>query len=245
MAILKEKNMSKLLIILTSATRWSQKDGSQRPTGFWAEEFVVPHRILTAAGVELTIATPGGRPAPADELSLSAAANNGNQAHADEMRAYVEAHRDLLQAPARLEDIDPAEFDGVLIPGGHGPMQDLAVNADVARVLGALLPDQTKVVASLCHGPASFFAAGDADGAWLFKGRKLTAFTDEEETQVGLAANAPWLLEERLRGAGAVYSSGPAWGSYVVVDGNLITGQNPASGGEAAEALLKALAERA
>ncbi|MEV0074256.1 type 1 glutamine amidotransferase domain-containing protein [Amycolatopsis sp. NPDC050768] len=236
--------MTKLLVILTSATKWSQKDGTQRPTGFWAEEFVVPHRILSAAGVELTIATPGGRPAPADEMSLSPKVNGDDPARADEMRAYLEAHCELLQSPARLEDVDPAEFDGVLIPGGHGPMQDLAVNADVARVLAALLPDESKVVASLCHGPASFFSAGDPEGAWLFKGRKLTAFTDDEEQQVGLAQNAPWLLEERLRGAGAEYSSGPAWGPYVVVDGNLITGQNPASGEQAAEALLKALAER-
>lgn len=237
--------MSKLLMILTSATKWTQKDGTQRPTGFWAEEFVTPHRILTEAGVELTIATPGGRPAPVDELSLSTQSNGGNQALADELRAYLQAQAPALTSPTRLEDADPADFDAVLIPGGHGPMQDLAVNEDVARVLAALLPDDSKVVASLCHGPAAFLAAGAEDGSWLFKGRKLTAFTDEEERQVGLAANAPWLLEERLRGAGAEYSAGPEWGSYVVVDGNLVTGQNPASAAAATEALLKALAERA
>jgi putative intracellular protease/amidase len=140
---------------------------------------------------------------------------------------------------------EDADYDGVLIPGGHGPMQDLAVDPDIARILQAMLPDQSKVVASLCHGPAAFMSAGDPGGDWLFKGRKVTAFTDEEEQQVGLAANAPWLLEERLRGAGAEFSSGPAWGPFVVVDGNLVTGQNPASGAAAAEAVLKELAARA
>jgi putative intracellular protease/amidase len=237
--------MSSVLIVLTSARVWSQRDGSQRPTGFWAEEFVVPHRILVDAGVDVTVATPGGLTPVADQVSLSAEANGGNETLVADLRSYLDKVSGLLETTVRLEDVDPADYDGVLIPGGHGPMQDLAVNPDVARVLAALLPDQSKVVASLCHGPASFFAAGDADGGWLFKGRRLTAFTDEEEQQAGLSDNAPWLLEERLRGAGATFESGPAWASYVVVDGNLITGQNPASGGAAAEAVLKALAERA
>ncbi|HEX3786579.1 MAG TPA: type 1 glutamine amidotransferase domain-containing protein [Pseudonocardiaceae bacterium] len=237
--------MSSILLVLTSARFWSQNDGTQRPTGFWAEEFVVPHRILADAGVDITIATPGGRTPVADRMSLALEANNGDAELVAGLRSYLDKTEELLAHPVRLEDVDPADYDGVLIPGGHGPMQDLAVNPDIARVLAALLPDQSKVVASLCHGPASFFSAGNPDGSWLFKGRKVTGFTDEEEQQVGLAANAPWLLEKRLRAGGAEFESGPAWGSYVVVDGNLITGQNPASGGAAAEAILKALAERA
>ncbi|RKR87962.1 putative intracellular protease/amidase [Micromonospora pisi] len=237
--------MSSILIVLTGARNWTQRDGSQHPTGFWAEEFVVPHRLLVGAGVDVTIATPGGLTPVADQGSLSAAALGNDEGKAAELRAYLEQVAELLESPARLEDIDPTEFDGVLIPGGHGPMQDLAVNPDVARVLATLLPDPTKVVASLCHGPASFFSAGAPDGAWLFKGRRMTAFTDEEERQAGLADNATWLLEERLRDAGAQFESGPAWGSYVVVDGNLVTGQNPASSEAGTEALLKELAARA
>lgn len=132
-----------------------------------------------------------------------------------------------------------------MIPGGRGPMQDLAVNDDVARILAAMLPDQSKVVASLCHGPARFLAAGDADGNWLFRGRTLTSLTDEEERQSQLAENAPWLLETRLRAGGATFQSGPAWGPHVVVDGDLITGQNPASSAGAADAVLKQLAVHA
>ncbi len=237
--------MSSLLVILSGATKWSQQDGSQRPTGFWSEEFAEPHRAFTEAGVELTVATPGGRPAVVDELSLTAQANNGDEEKVAELRAYLDGVKDLLAEPQRLEDVDPAGFDGVFIPGGHGPMQDLAVNEDVARVLQTLLPDPSKVVASLCHGQAAFLPAGDADGQWLFKGRRLTSFTDEEETQTGLAANAPWLLGTRLKAAGADFVAGPAWSSHVVVDGNLVTGQNPASAAAAAAAVLRELDSRA
>jgi putative intracellular protease/amidase len=236
---------ARMLVILTSARKLSLRDGRQRPTGYWAEEFVEPHRALVAAGVQVTIATPGGLPAPVDEESLSPAVNGGDVQRAEEVRGYLEAHREVLGSPVRLEDVDPVQFDGVLLPGGHGPMQDLAVNPDVARVLAALLPDEKKVVASLCHGPAAFMSAGAEDGSWLFAGRRMTAFSDEEERQTGRAAEVVWLVEERLRAAGAVYEAGPAWGSFVVVDRNLITGQNPASAQETADAILKALSERA
>jgi len=226
--------MSSVLLVLSGARVWSLKDGTQHPTGFWAEEFVTPHRLLIEAGHDVTIATPGARVPVADQASLG-------DAGAPELRAYLDSVKDLLESPARLEEVDPAAYDGVFIPGGHGPMQDLAVNPDVARILAAMLPDSGKVVASLCHGPAAFLAAGDAEGNWLFKGRKLTAFTDDEEKQAGLADNAPWLLEARLRAGGAVFEAGPAWASHVVVDGNLITAQNPASAEAAGRAILAQL----
>ncbi|MFD3484814.1 type 1 glutamine amidotransferase domain-containing protein [Streptomyces sp. NPDC058665] len=237
--------MSSVLMVLSAARKWTQKDGTQRPTGFWAEEFADPHRILSAAGVDITLATPGARVPVADEMSLSEQANGGDTAKVAELRAYLAGAAGFLESPVRLEDVSPGDYDAVVIPGGHGPMQDLAVNEDVARVLEALLPDPTKVVTAICHGQAALLPAGASDGSWLFAGRRLTSFTDEEERQVGLADNAPWLLETRLRGAGAVYESGPAWGPYIAVDGNLVTGQNPASAGPAAEALLKELADRA
>lgn len=226
--------MSSVLLVLTGARVWSLKDGTQRPTGFWAEEFVAPHRLLLEAGHAVTIATPGARVPVVDQVSLGDAAG-------PEMRAYLDSVKDVLESPARLEDVDPAGYDAVFIPGGHGPMQDLAVNPDVARILAAMLPDSDKVVAALCHGPAAFLAAGDAEGNWLFKGRKLTSFTDDEEKQAGLLDNAPWSLEDRLRAGGAVFEAGPAWASHVVVDGNLITAQNPASAEAAGRAILARL----
>jgi putative intracellular protease/amidase len=183
--------MSHVLIVLSGARVWTQTDGTQHPTGFWGEEFTVPHRILSEAGMEITIATPGGKVPVVDARSLSVEANFGDAEKAAEVTAYLAKTRHLLAAPVRLEDVHPADFDAVLIPGGHGPMQDLAVNPDVGRVLATLLPDPTKIVAALCHGQASFLSAGNPDGSWLFKGRKLTGFSDDEERQAGLADNAP------------------------------------------------------
>lgn len=235
--------MSSVLIVLTAATRWTQADGSQRPTGYWAEEFVEPYRAFTAAGLDVSLATPGGRVPTVDELSLAPEANNGDTEKVADLRAYLQtdAVQAFLRSPRRLEDVDAADYDAVLIPGGHGPMQDLAVNEDLGRLLEATLPDTSKVVAAVCHGQAGLLSAGSA-ASWLFTGRRLTAFSDEEETMTGLAANAPWLLESRLRAAGADYSKGQAWHPHVVVDRNLVTGQNPASAGAAAEAVLNLLA---
>jgi putative intracellular protease/amidase len=236
--------MPKVLMVLTGARTWTLKDGSAHPTGFWAEEFVAPHRVFTGAGIDVTVATPGGVGAVADELSLSPAMNDDDAEKIADLRRYLRDVEPMLASPVRLEGVEAASFDAVFIPGGHGPMEDLAVDRTVPTVLSALLDDPDKVVASVCHGPASFLGARRADGSWLFEGRRLTAFTDEEETQAGFAANAPWLLEDRLRAAGAKFDAAPAWGPHVVTDGNLITGQNPASAEAAARAVLERLLER-
>jgi putative intracellular protease/amidase len=235
--------MHSVLMILTSATSWSQLDGTQRPTGFWAEEFVTPHELLLSAGVKVTIATPMGKPSRVDSGSLEPETNGGDIAKVTALSAYLKKHADILESPKRIEEMNLAEYDAVFVPGGHGPMQDLAVNEVVGKMLSAALADKKRIVASLCHGPASFLAAGDSAG-WAFKGRKLTAFSNAEETQAGLGANAPWLLEDRLRAAGASYEAGAPWASHVVVDGNLVTGQNPASAEAATRAVLDLLAAR-
>ncbi|CAM2155520.1 D-lactate dehydratase [Pararobbsia alpina] len=235
--------MPSILMILTSATSWTQLDGSQRPTGFWAEEFVAPHEVFSASGADIAIATPYGGPAVVDALSLSVEVNHGDSAKVAALSAYLEKHAAALQAPQSLANIHLSEFDAVFVPGGHGPMQDLAVNERVGLILAAALADPEKVVGAVCHGQASFLSAGNASGS-VFRNRRLTAFTDDEETQVGLAANAPWLLETRLRAAGAVFEAGAPWSPHVVVDGNLVTGQNPASAAAAAKAVLTALEAR-
>lgn len=236
--------MSSVLFILTGATAWTQLDGSQRPSGFWGEEFTVPHQIFSAAGLHITIATPEGTPAVVDALSLTGQANNGDSAKVAAVSAYLAQHAAALRAPVRIADVDLGRFDAVFVPGGHGPMQDLAVNGGVGRLLSQALGNPAQVVAAVCHGAASFLAAGDAT-SWAFKGRKLTGFTNAEETQVGLAANAPWLLEDRLRAAGAAFESSTSWAPYIVVDGNLVTGQNPASAQAAAQAVIALIAQRA
>ncbi|WP_233836725.1 type 1 glutamine amidotransferase domain-containing protein [Paraburkholderia sp. ZP32-5] len=235
--------MHSVLMILTGATSWTQKDGMRRPSGFWAEEFATPHEVLSAAGVTITIATPGGKPATVDQVSLSAQANQGDVAKTEALSAYLDKHEDVLKSPLRIEDLDVSEFDVVFVPGGHGPMQDLAVDEAVGNALSTALADRDMIVAAVCHGQASFLSAGDAT-SWAFKGRRMTAFTNVEETQVGLAANAPWLLEDRLRDAGASFDAGAPWSSHVVIDGNLVTGQNPQSAAATAKAVLDLLASR-
>ncbi|WP_432990891.1 hypothetical protein [Dactylosporangium sp. CA-233914] len=120
--------MPSVPFVLTAARKWSQKDGRQRPTGFWAEEFAAPHRILVEGGVDVTIATPGGLVPVPDESSLSLQVNNDDNEKVAELSSSLAKVQAPLDAPAKLEEIDPADFDGVLIPGGHGPIQDLAVN---------------------------------------------------------------------------------------------------------------------
>lgn len=230
--------MPSILMILSAATVWTQKDGSQRSTGFWAEEFTVPHQIFHDAGADITIATPDGAPAVVDSLSLNVEANHGDAAKVAQMTAYLHHHASQLASPLKLASVDMAGFDAIFVPGGHAPMQDLAVNQEVGRILFDALHNPAQVVAAVCHGSASFLAAGTAD-SWAFKGRTMCAFTNAEETQTGLAGNAPWLLEDRLRAAGAIFVEGAPWESKVVIDGNLVTGQNPASASAAAHAVLQ------
>jgi putative intracellular protease/amidase len=233
--------MSSVLMVLTGAKTWTMKNGAPHPTGFWAEEFIKPHKKFIAAGMKVTVATPGGVTPTVDPLSLSLSYNNNDAASVAEQQSYLRDQQNILGSTARLEDVKAVDYDVVFIVGGHGPMQDLAVHPTLGDLLAAMLDNPKKVVASVCHGPASFLSAHRADGMWLFMGRKLTGFSNEEETQATFAGNAPWLLEDRLRLAGAYYAALPAWSTHVITDGNLITGQNQVSAEAAAQAVLKQL----
>ncbi len=142
-----------------------------------------------------------------------------------------------LESSLVLADVDLGSYDAVFVPGGHGPMEDLAVSDDLGRILVTML-DGGKIVSSVCHGPAGLLPAKRADGSWLFAGRNLTAFTDVEEEQAGLADKRPGCCMSRLREAGATFSSGEPWAPFVVVDDTLVTGQNPASSTEAAQKVV-------
>jgi putative intracellular protease/amidase len=150
----------------------------------------------------------------------------------------------VFRSPVRLGSLSDAQildFDCLFIPGGHGPMVDMANNFDVGRVL-CLLHSHNKTIGCLCHGPAALLSAGETPaGRWVFDGYKLTAFSNEEEEQTPVGRNgAPWYLETALMNAGAVFDRSPmAWTSHVVVDRNLISSQNPASSEAAADAVLK------
>ncbi|WP_378734184.1 type 1 glutamine amidotransferase domain-containing protein [Nocardia brasiliensis] len=230
--------MAKLLFVLTGADTWTLSDGTRHPTGFWAEEFAVPYEAVKAAGHEVVVATPGGVRPPVDQGSLTADANGG-QDKADKI-ARTLAECPELQHPVELSEVDLADYAAVFYPGGHGPMEDLAVDAESGKLLTATL-ESGKPLAVVCHGPAALLAATKADGSNAFAGYALTGFSNAEETQAGLAGKAQWLLQDRLVELGADFREGEPWAPNVVVDRNLITGQNPGSSADVATALLQKL----
>ncbi|MFC9391052.1 type 1 glutamine amidotransferase domain-containing protein [Streptomyces venezuelae] len=230
--------MPKILFVLTGADFWTLADGTKHPTGFWAEEAAAPYEALTAAGYEVVVATPGGVVPTVDKSSL-APEFNGGQEGADKVAATLDSMTEL-QHPLRLEDVDLADYAAVFYPGGHGPMEDLSVDATSGALLIEAL-NSGKPLAVVCHGPAALLAATEADGSNAFAGYRVAAFTNEEETQSGFADKAKWLLESRLVEAGVDVQVGEPWAPKVIVDRNLITGQNPASSAPLAERLLETL----
>lgn len=230
--------MAKILMVITGADGLTLADGTVHPTGFWAEEVAESHRVLAEAGVEVDIATPGGVRPPVDPISLDE--RGGVEASAAEkFRAYLGSIEDRLAQPLALSKVNAADYDAIYLPGGHGPMEDLARDADLGRLLADAVRDG-KIVAALCHGPAALLSTAGED-AFPFAGRRLTVFTDDEERQGGLKDAVPYFVESRLRELGAIVEPGPAWTSKVVVDGTLITGQNPQSTVETAQQVAKTL----
>ena len=174
----------------------------------------------------------------ADEASLAPGVNGGEEG-AEEMRAALEGISQL-KSPLTLEDVDVSAYDAVFYPGGHGPMEDLAVDPSSAAVLTATLA-AGKPLGIVCHAPAALLATEATGATSPFSGFRLTGFTNVEEAQAGLADKAPWLLQDRLVALGADFVEGEPWAPHVVVDRSLYTGQNPASSGPLAERMLEAL----
>lgn len=231
--------MSKILIVLSAASTWTRADGSKYDSGVWAEEFIVMHERFVRAGCDVDVATPGGVAPTIDPHSLNPKVVGADQAK--HFRAYLDSVATVLAKPLTLVGVEMSGYDVVAIPGGHGPVEDLFKDPDMGRVL-VEAERARKIIAPVCHGQAALLAAKDDQGNWLFAGRRMTAFSDEEEVELGTADNAPWLLAETLRRSGARYEKGANWAAFVVQDGNLISGQNPASTAPLVDAVLAALA---
>lgn len=230
--------MSKILFIVSGATYWVLKDGTRYATGYWAEEFANPYKILTDAGHEIVVATPNGVTPNVDMMSLRPAMAGGIDG-ALELEAIIRSAEEMRR-PLKLSDVRLEDYDAVYLPGGHGPMADLAFDADVGRLLTAQLASG-KPLFIVCHAPASILATR-IRGVSPFKGYKITCFTDEEEAAVGLASRATWLLETELKDKiGVDFSRRPIWKPYMVEDRNLVTGQNPASAAVLAKRMLEVL----
>jgi len=229
--------MAKILFVLTGATYWTLKDGTRHATGYWAEEFAAPYKAVTDAGHQVVVATPRGVVPNVDMMSLRPDMAGSAQIALDLeaiIRSAEEMRRPIQLSDARLED-----YDAVYFPGGHGPMEDLWNDADAGRMLTAALASG-KPLAVVCHAPAAMLATR-IHGVSPFAGYKVTAFTNDEEDAVGLAAKARWLVEDELKILGAEFVRGPMWKPFTVVDRNLYTGQNPASAGVLAKQWLKVL----
>lgn len=228
--------MAHVLMAVTGADTITLADGTAHPTGFWAEELVELHRGLVAAGHDVTIATPDGVRPPVDPGSLGAEG-------ADALRDYLDGIDDLLSHPRALGDVRDGEYDAIVLPGGHGPMVDLAVDPDLGRLL-VDAADRDAVVGVLCHGPAGLLSAVREDGSFAFAGRRIAVFTDEEERQGGLGEGTPYLVASRLAELGAIIEPAAPWSVEVTRDGRLVSGQNPQSSVATAEQVVEALAGR-
>jgi len=224
----------KVLIVLTSH---DQLGNTGKKTGFWLEELAAPYYVFKDAGAEITLASPKGGQPPLDPKS------NEPDFKTDATRRFeadVDANAQLANT-VRLDSVSQADFDTVFYPGGHGPLWDLAEDRHSVALIEAFIA-AGKPVALVCHAPGVLRDVKTAEGTPLVQGRKVTGFTNTEEAGVGLTEVVPFLVEDMLKAAGGHYSKGPDWGSYVVTDGVLITGQNPASSAETAAVLLRTVA---
>jgi putative intracellular protease/amidase len=223
----------KILMVLTSHDRLGD---TGRKTGFWLEELAAPYYVFKDAGAEITLASPQGGQPPLDPKS------NQPDAQTGAIRRFNQdpAAQAALASTVRLSSISAGDYDAVFYPGGHGPLWDLAEDADSIALIEFLYASG-KPVAAVCHGPGAFRHAKTAEGFPLVQGKSVTGFANTEEQEVGLAEVVPFLVEDMLRENGGKYSKAGKWKPHVVTDGHLITGQNPASSEAAAGALLTLL----
>lgn len=227
----------KVLFVLTSH---DQLGDTGEKTGFWLEEFAAPYYVLADAGVEITLASPRGGQPPLDPKSDEP----DFQTEATGRFKQDSEARGALAKTVKLSEVSAADYDAVFYPGGHGPLWDLAEDADSIGLIEAMY-GAGKPVAAVCHAPAVLRHARAADGTPLVKGKSVTGFSNAEEEAVQLAGIVPFLLEDELKVKGANYSRAEDWHPYVVTDGQLITGQNPASSEPVAKALLELLGQSA
>ena len=223
----------KILMILTSH---DQLGSTGRKTGFWLEELAAPYYAFKDAGAEIVLASPQGGQPPLDPKSDEPSAQTE---FTTRFKADAAANVQLANT-VRLDTVDQADFDTVFYPGGHGPLWDLAEDRDSIALIEAFLA-ANKPVAVVCHAPGVLRHVKNADGTPLVQGRQVTGFTNTEEEAVGLTDIVPFLVEDELKAKGGNYSRTDDWGSYVVTDGLLITGQNPGSSAATATKLLEAL----
>jgi putative intracellular protease/amidase len=224
----------KILMVLTSH---SELGNTGKKTGFWLEEFAAPYYVFHDAGAQIILASPKGGQPPLDPKSDDPSAQTANT---ERFKQDAEAKRALANT-RKLSEVTAQEFDAVFYPGGHGPLWDLAEDRhSIALIESAHAVG--KPVALVCHAPGALRNTKAKDGSPLVRGKRVTGFSDAEEEAVQLTKVVPFLVEDELKRLGGLYAKGADWSSFVQVDGNLVTGQNPASSAAAAAEALKLLA---
>jgi putative intracellular protease/amidase len=226
--------MPRILIVLTSH---NQLGDTEKPTGFWLEEFASPYYVFVDAQAQVTLASVrGGKPPIDPKSNLPEFQTNATQRFMADEQA-----KESLNNTLPLKEVNAADYDAIFFPGGHGPMWDFPQNEQLAKLIESF-EGEKKAIAAVCHGVVALVSVTSSTGEPIVKGRKITAFTNSEEKLVNLEDVVPFLLETKLRDLGADFIAATDFQPHVQEDGNLITGQNPASSDLAAKNLLKLLA---
>lgn len=224
----------KILIVTTSHASLGDTD---KKTGLWIEELTAPYYAFIDAGASVTVASIKGGAVPIDPGSQK---NDGeNSPSVERFRADEAAQKAIAHTPS-INEVTASDYDAVFLPGGHGTMWDLPGCDRLAQIISETL-EQGRIVSAVCHGPAGLVLAKTATGESVVKGRKVAAFTDSEESAVGLTETVPFLLESKLRELGADIQKTGNFEVFAVADGNLITGQNPMSSELVAQKVLSAI----
>jgi putative intracellular protease/amidase len=215
-----------ILIIVTSFSRIENGDA----TGVWLEEFAVPYTAFEEQGYKITVASIKGGVVPIDPRSIPEAKRQ------EEWKKAI----NILQNSVAISSVDASKYDAVFIPGGHGTMFDFPHSKELKKLLDTFVA-QEKLIASMCHGPASLLNVVLPNGESFIKGKRVTSFTNNEEAQAPYKESVPFLLETQLRNNGAVFIVKENWADHIEIDGNLITGQNPSSSQSIARAIIERL----
>lgn len=223
----------KILMVLTSH---DQLGDTGQKTGFWLEEFATPYYVFKDAGADITLASPLGGQPPLDPKSDAPDA----QTEATERFRQDPAAQAALANTVVLASLAAEDYDAVFYPGGHGPLWDLAEDAHSIALIEAFY-GAGKPVGAVCHAPAILRHPKTLDGSPLVRNKAVTGFSNSEEEAVGLTTVVPFLVEDMLKANGGTYAKADNWQPYVVCDGNLVTGQNPASSEATAQAVLDLL----
>lgn len=225
--------MKKVLIVLPSH---DQLGNTGQKTGFWLEEFTDPYYKFIDSGYEVTIASPRGGKPPVDPKSTQ----KENQSESTQRFEKDKSAQAKLENTLVLSQVSASDYDTLFLPGGHGPMWDLSSDENMKKIVEDFYSDK-KLVSAVCHGPAGLLQATDRNGNSILKGKKITGFTNNEESAVGLTKTAPFSLENRMKELGGKFEKGQDFKPFVISDGQLITGQNPKSALPAAEKVIEIL----